>query len=152
MKCFTLHVINLKYMKVSLFEISYKKKWTFSPYSRCTCRSVFANHHFRSGLRSADHKSFNLRNDSRTRSEVLIWTKRFTNEPTPKFWCKSNNSWCTIRLERFEKENHWRNGFTDLLFIILFLLNSMLHTETKQSKGKEKRQRKKYMQPARVNN
>ncbi len=33
MKCFTLHVMNLKYMKVSLFEISYKKKWTFSPYS-----------------------------------------------------------------------------------------------------------------------
>ncbi len=26
---FTLHVMNLKYMKVSLFEISYKKKWTF---------------------------------------------------------------------------------------------------------------------------
>ncbi len=26
MKCFTLHVMNLKYMKVSLFEISYKKK------------------------------------------------------------------------------------------------------------------------------
>ncbi len=25
-KCFTLHVMNLKYMKVSLFEISYKKK------------------------------------------------------------------------------------------------------------------------------
>ncbi len=29
-KCFTLHVMNLKYMKVSLFEISYKKKFTFS--------------------------------------------------------------------------------------------------------------------------
>ncbi len=27
--CFTLHVINLKYMKVSLFEISYKKKMNF---------------------------------------------------------------------------------------------------------------------------
>ncbi len=26
LKCFTLHVINLKSMKVSLFEISYKKK------------------------------------------------------------------------------------------------------------------------------
>ncbi len=25
--------MNLKYMKVLLFEISYKKKWTFSPYS-----------------------------------------------------------------------------------------------------------------------
>ncbi len=40
LKCFTLHVMNLKYMKVSLFEISYKNKWTFSPYSnflRCTC-------------------------------------------------------------------------------------------------------------------
>ncbi len=38
--CFTLHVMNLKYMKVSLFEISYKKKITFSPYCnflRCTC-------------------------------------------------------------------------------------------------------------------
>ncbi len=33
MKCFTLHVINLKYMKVSHFELSYKKKKTFSPYS-----------------------------------------------------------------------------------------------------------------------
>ncbi len=33
LKCFTLHVINLKYMKVSLFEISYKKKLTFSRYS-----------------------------------------------------------------------------------------------------------------------
>ncbi len=33
LKCFTLHLMNLKYMKVSLFEISYKKKWTFSPYS-----------------------------------------------------------------------------------------------------------------------
>ncbi len=33
LNCFTLHVMNLKYMKVSLFEISYKKKWTFSPYS-----------------------------------------------------------------------------------------------------------------------
>ncbi len=31
LKCFTFHVMNLKYMKVSLFEISYKK--TFSPYS-----------------------------------------------------------------------------------------------------------------------
>ncbi len=39
-KCFTLHVINLKYMKVSLFEMSYKKKLTFSRHSnllRCTC-------------------------------------------------------------------------------------------------------------------
>ncbi len=31
-KCFTLRVMNLKYLKVSLFEISYKKKLTFSPY------------------------------------------------------------------------------------------------------------------------
>ncbi len=32
LKCFTLHVMNLKYMKVSLFETSYKKKcFTFSP-------------------------------------------------------------------------------------------------------------------------
>ncbi len=41
LKCFTLHVMNLKYMKLLLFEISYKKKITFSPYSiffRCTCR------------------------------------------------------------------------------------------------------------------
>ncbi len=42
MKCFTLHVMNLKYMKVSLFEISYKKKLytTFLRHSnllRCTC-------------------------------------------------------------------------------------------------------------------
>ncbi len=32
--------MNLKYMKVSLFEISYNKKWTFSRHSnslRCTC-------------------------------------------------------------------------------------------------------------------
>ncbi len=32
--------MNLKYMKVSLFEITYKKKWTFSRHSnllRCTC-------------------------------------------------------------------------------------------------------------------
>ncbi len=32
--------MNLKYMKVSLFEITYKKKWTFSWHSnllRCTC-------------------------------------------------------------------------------------------------------------------
>ncbi len=29
LKWFTLHVMNLKYMKVSLFEISYKKKNTF---------------------------------------------------------------------------------------------------------------------------
>ncbi len=39
-KCFTLHVMNLKYMKVSLFEISYKKKLTLSRHSnvlRCTC-------------------------------------------------------------------------------------------------------------------
>ncbi len=26
LKCFTLHAMNLKYMKVSLFEITYKKK------------------------------------------------------------------------------------------------------------------------------
>ncbi len=26
MQCFTLHVMNLRYMKVSLFEISYKKQ------------------------------------------------------------------------------------------------------------------------------
>ncbi len=41
LRCFTVHVRNLKYMKVSLFEISYKKKKTFSPYSnvlRCICR------------------------------------------------------------------------------------------------------------------
>ncbi len=30
LKYFTLHVMNLKHMKVSLFEISYKKKFTFS--------------------------------------------------------------------------------------------------------------------------
>ncbi len=29
MKSFTLHVMNLKYRKVSLFEISYKNKWIF---------------------------------------------------------------------------------------------------------------------------
>ncbi len=42
LKCFNLHVINIKYMKVSLFEISYRKKWTSLPYSnflRCTCNS-----------------------------------------------------------------------------------------------------------------
>ncbi len=36
LKCLTLHVMNLKYIK----EISYKKLWTFSPYNfffRCTC-------------------------------------------------------------------------------------------------------------------
>ncbi len=38
--------MNLKYMKVSLFEISYNKnvKLTFSPYSnflRCTCMYVY---------------------------------------------------------------------------------------------------------------
>ncbi len=35
--------MNLKYMKVSLFEITYKKKWTFSRHSnslRCTCISA----------------------------------------------------------------------------------------------------------------
>jgi len=31
LKCFTLHVMNLKYIKVSLFQIIYKKIWTFSP-------------------------------------------------------------------------------------------------------------------------
>ncbi len=39
--CFTLHVMNLKYMKVSLCEISYKKKKYFSLYSTfliCTCK------------------------------------------------------------------------------------------------------------------
>ncbi len=43
LKCFTLHVMNLKYMKVSLFETSYKNFVTFSPYSnflRCTCICV----------------------------------------------------------------------------------------------------------------
>ncbi len=43
MKCFTLHVMNIKYMKVWLFEISYKKKITFSRHSnllRCTCISL----------------------------------------------------------------------------------------------------------------
>ncbi len=41
--------MNLKYMKVSLFEISYKKKWTFSRHSnllRCTCickKKIFAS-------------------------------------------------------------------------------------------------------------
>ncbi len=43
LKCFTLHVMNLKYMKVSLFETSYKKKWTFSPDAPvyvCVCVSV----------------------------------------------------------------------------------------------------------------
>ncbi len=41
-----LEEINLKYMKVSLFVISYKNKWTISPYSnflRCTYRFT-ANH------------------------------------------------------------------------------------------------------------
>ncbi len=42
LKCFTLHVMNQKYLKISLFEINYKKKCkTFSPYSnvlRCTCK------------------------------------------------------------------------------------------------------------------
>ncbi len=44
MKCFTLHLTNLKYMKVSLFEISYKKKVIFLPYSnflRCTCMYIY---------------------------------------------------------------------------------------------------------------
>ncbi len=38
--------MNLKYMKVSLFEITYKKKWTFSRHSnllRCTCIYFFTN-------------------------------------------------------------------------------------------------------------
>ncbi len=42
LKCFTLHVMNLEYMKVSLFEISKKKKKTFSRYLnffRCTYMS-----------------------------------------------------------------------------------------------------------------
>ncbi len=33
-------------MKVSLFEVSYKKKWTFSRYSnllRCTCTTIFVS-------------------------------------------------------------------------------------------------------------
>ncbi len=34
-KCFTL--MNLKYMTFLIFEISYKKKWTFLPHSKCTC-------------------------------------------------------------------------------------------------------------------
>ncbi len=35
--------MNLKYMKFSLFEISYNKKWTFSRHSnllRCTCTQL----------------------------------------------------------------------------------------------------------------
>ncbi len=51
LKCFTLHIMNLKYMKVSLFEISKEK--TLSPYSiffRCTCiegaqRFIHTKHH-----------------------------------------------------------------------------------------------------------
>ncbi len=50
LKCFTLHAMNLKYMKVSLFEITCKKKWTFSRHSnslRCTCiLSFFSVHYF----------------------------------------------------------------------------------------------------------
>ncbi len=45
LKCFTLHAMNLKYMKVSLFEITYKKKWTFSRHSnslRCTCMLLWS--------------------------------------------------------------------------------------------------------------
>ncbi len=36
--------MNIKYMKVSLFEISYKKKWTLSPYYiffLCNCLPVY---------------------------------------------------------------------------------------------------------------
>ncbi len=35
LKCFTLHVMNLKYLKVSLFEISYKKKFNFFTIFKC---------------------------------------------------------------------------------------------------------------------
>ncbi len=48
LKCFTLHAMNLKYMKVSLFEITYKKKWTFSRHSnllRCTCIFMYIYTH-----------------------------------------------------------------------------------------------------------
>ncbi len=39
--CLTLHVMNLKCMKVSLFEISYKKKLSrYSIFFRCTCTSA----------------------------------------------------------------------------------------------------------------
>ncbi len=33
LKCLTLHAMNLKYIKVSFSEISYKKNFTFLPYS-----------------------------------------------------------------------------------------------------------------------
>ncbi len=41
-KCFTLHAMNLKYMKVLLFEITYKKKWTFSRHSNLLCTCMWA--------------------------------------------------------------------------------------------------------------
>ncbi len=56
LKYFTLHVMNLKYMKVSHFEIGYKKKIrTFSPYSycfRCTCKWKIKETH--TGLEQVD--------------------------------------------------------------------------------------------------
>ncbi len=39
--------MNLKYMKASLFEITYKKKWTFSRHSnllRCTCINEYCSY------------------------------------------------------------------------------------------------------------
>ncbi len=40
LKCFALHAMNLKYMKVSLFEITYKKKLTFSRHSNLAVQEL----------------------------------------------------------------------------------------------------------------
>ncbi len=88
LKCFTLHVMNLKYMKVSHFEIGYKKEIrTFSPYSyffRCTCKYTWKSlesqgNSYRFGTSGSwvnyDNFWVNI-----TSENVLLLKKIFTNK------------------------------------------------------------------------
>ncbi len=76
LKCFTLHAMNLKYMKVSLFEITYKEKnktfknKTFSRHSnllRCTC--IVLNAALRSSKTSNEMQPWS---DARSKSFVIL--------------------------------------------------------------------------------
>ncbi len=72
LKCFTLHAMNLKYMKVSLFEIT----WTFSRHSnllRCTCNfpSVWYRFHS-SGQPYIHEKKISLHKESNNYAIVFF--------------------------------------------------------------------------------
>ncbi len=81
--------MNLKYMKVSLFEITYKKKWTFSRHSnllRCTC--MHNNRQTRNALEMLN--TLKTPQGSMIKSKLQSVHRFFPDLPLTLCFCKKN--------------------------------------------------------------